>query len=101
MTTYFVTRHTGAKQWAIEQGVMVDYIVDHLNIEDLQTGDTVLGSLPVNLVAELNEKGVRYFHLTLPLSEALRGKEISAELMRELGAKLEEFEVRKILPKGE
>jgi CRISPR-associated protein Csx16 len=96
MTTYFVTRHAGAKQWATEQGITVDYLVDHLNSEDLQNGDTVLGSLPVNLVAELNGKGVRYFHLSLPLSENLRGKEISAELMRELGAKLEEFEVRKI-----
>ena len=95
MTTYFVTRHTGAKQWATEQGIDVDYLVDHLNIEDLRAGDTVLGSLPVNLVAELNEKGVRYFHLSLPLSEQLRGKEISAELMRELGAKLEEYFVIK------
>jgi len=95
MTTYFVTRHTGAKQWAIEQGIDVDILVDHLNIEDIQTDDTVLGSLPVNLVAELNAKGARYFHLSLPLSEALRGKEISAELMRELGAKLEEYFVIK------
>ena len=95
MTTYFVTRHTGAKQWAIEQGIDVDILVDHLNIEDIQTDDTVLGSLPVNLVAELNAKGARYFHLILPLSEAFRGKEISAELMRELGAKLEEYFVIK------
>lgn len=101
MTTYFVTRHAGAKQWASEQGINVDAVVDHLNIEAMQAGDTVLGSLPVNLVAELNAKGARYFHLSLPLSEALRGKEISAELMRELGAKLEEFEARKILTKGE
>lgn len=101
MTTYFVTRHAGAKQWATEQGIQVDYLVDHLNIGDLHDGDSVLGSLPVNLVAELNAKGVRYFHLTLPLSEQLRGKEISAELMRELGAKLEEFVVQKITISGE
>lgn len=61
----------------------------------MQTGDKVLGSLPVNLVAELNEKGARYFHLTLPLSPELRGQEISAQLMRELGAKLEEYFVTK------
>jgi len=95
MTTYFVTRHTGAKQWAIEKGIDVDFLVEHLNIENIQAGDTVLGSLPVNLVAELNANGARYFHLSLPLSAALRGKEISAELMRELGAKLEEYSVIK------
>ena len=100
MTTYFVARHSGAKQWAIEQGIDIDILVDHLNIGEIQTGDTVLGSLPVNLVAELNAKGARYFHLSLPLSEALRGKEISAELMRELGAKLEEYSVKKINLRG-
>ncbi|MDC9728534.1 MAG: CRISPR-associated protein Csx16 [Methyloprofundus sp.] len=96
MTTYFVTRHTGAKQWAIEQGIDVDFLVEHLNIEGILEGDIVLGSLPVNLVAELNAKGARYFHLSLQLSAALRGTEISAELMRELGAKLEEYSVKKI-----
>lgn len=96
MTTYFVTRHAGAIQWAKEQGIGVDHVVDHVNTEDIQSGDSVLGTLPVNLVAELNEKGARYFHLTLPLPEHLRGKEISAESMRELGAKLEEFVVQKL-----
>jgi CRISPR-associated protein Csx16 len=96
MSTYFVTRHSGAKQWALQEGISVDAQLDHLNIDELQAGDTVLGSLPVNLVAELNAKGVRYFHLTLPLTEQLRGKDISAELMRELGAKLEEYSVKKI-----
>jgi CRISPR-associated protein Csx16 len=101
MTTYFVTRHKGAKQWAKDQNINVDFVVDHLEIEDLKTGDTVLGSLPVNLVAELNAKGVRYYHLTLPLTEQQRGIEISAELMRELGAKLEEFTVKKITTMGD
>lgn len=95
MTAYFVTRHAGAKQWAAEQGIDVDAVVEHLNVEDLQAGDLVLGSLPVNLVAELNRRGARYFHLTLPLPPELRGREISAALMRELGAKLEEYFVTK------
>ncbi len=96
MTTWFVTRHAGAKQWAQSQGVNVDRLVDHLVMDEVQSGDQVLGSLPVNLVAELNKKGARYFHLTLMLSEELRGKEISAELMQQLGARLEEFFVTKI-----
>lgn len=93
MTTWFVTRHAGAKEWAKAQGISVDRVVDHLAVGEVQAGDLVLGSLPVNLVAELNSKGARYFHLTLDLSEDLRGKEISAELMEQLGAKLEEFGV--------
>lgn len=96
MTSYFVTRHIGAKEWAESEGIEIDYIVDHLEIEQLKAGDRVLGSLPVNLVAELNAKSVRYWHLTLPLSQEMRGREISAEIMRQLGAKLEEFQVKKI-----
>jgi CRISPR-associated protein Csx16 len=95
MTTWFVTRHAGAKEWAKSQGIDVDCLVDHLDVSKVGAGDRVLGSLPVNLVTELNSKGARYFHLTLVLSEELRGKEISAELMRQLGAKLEEFTVIK------
>ena len=96
MTMWFVTRHAGARQWAVEQGMNVDRVVDHLDLHKVRAGDTVLGSLPVNLVADLNAKGVRYFHLTLPLSSELRGKEISAEMMQDLGARLQEYEVRKI-----
>jgi CRISPR-associated protein Csx16 len=96
MTTYFVTRHAGAKQWATELGLTVDDVIEHLRIEDIEAGDLVLGSLPINLVAELNEKGARYFHLSLELTEQMRGIEITAVRMRELGAKLEEFSVHKI-----
>lgn len=95
MTTWFVTRHAGAKEWVKGHGINVDRLVDHLVLGEVQAGDMILGSLPVNLVAELNSKGARYFHLTLVLSEELRGKEISAELMQQLGAKLEEFVVIK------
>jgi CRISPR-associated protein Csx16 len=94
-TTWFVTRHAGAREWAARQGLKVDRVVHHLELEDVRTGDKVIGSLPVNLVAELNEKGVDYFHLILPLPPDLRGKEITVEMMIKLGAKLEQYIVKK------
>ncbi|MCK5925435.1 MAG: CRISPR-associated protein Csx16 [Methylococcales bacterium] len=95
MTTYFVTRHTNAKEWATEEGIAIDRVIEHLDLEQIKAGDKVLGSLPVNLVAELTAKKVRYFHLSLNVPIELRGQEISAQLMREFGAKLEEFQVFK------
>ena len=97
MSTWFVSRHQGAKQWAIRQGIAIDKQVDHLDITQLQTGDRVLGSLPINLVAELNQKGVRYFHLSLTLTQAMRGVELSADDMEQANAMLEEYQAEKIV----
>ncbi|MGR9046363.1 MAG: CRISPR-associated protein Csx16 [Gammaproteobacteria bacterium] len=96
MTTYFISRHPGAVQWAREQGVPVDKQLAHLDIEDIHAGDVVIGSLPVNLVAELNRKGARYLHLSLNLSAEWRGLELSVEQMRQCQARLEEFRVERI-----
>ncbi len=96
MTTYFISRHQGAKDWAQQQGIQVDQMLSHLELENIQPGDTVIGTLPVNLVAELNEKGARYLHLTLVLPEHFRGKELSAADMEAAGARLEEYRVELI-----
>jgi CRISPR-associated protein Csx16 len=93
MTTYFITRHPGAKQWALEEGLDVDRQLDHLDTQLVQPGDIVMGSLPVNLAAEVCARGGRYLHLTLELSAAWRGKELDADAMRRFGARAEEFTV--------
>jgi CRISPR-associated protein Csx16 len=48
----------------------------------------------VNLIAQVNARGARYFHLTLELPASLRGQELTADLMREHGARLEEYQAR-------
>lgn len=93
MTTYFISRHQGAKDWAQQQGIEVDQMLNHLELESIQPGDVVIGSLPINLVAELNQKGASYLHLTLVLPEHLRGKELSAADMQAAGAKLQQYRV--------
>ena len=93
MSTWFVSRHPGAQQWAEQQGIRVDALITHLDTSTVQPGDRVIGSLPVNLVAEVCERGGRYLHLTLNLPPELRGQELSANDMRRLGASLREFKV--------
>lgn len=93
MSVYFVSRHPGAKDWAAEEGIAVDQVIDHLDIDRVDPGDVVIGSLPVNLAAEVCARGGRYLHLSLELPFELRGKELSAADMRACGAKVEEFRV--------
>jgi CRISPR-associated protein Csx16 len=96
MSIYFVTRHPGARTWAAEEGLSVDQVIDHLDPAIIQPGDLLIGSLPVNLAAEVCARGGRYLHLSLDLPPALRGRELSAAQMRECGARVEEYGVRRI-----
>lgn len=91
--TYFVTRHPGAREWAREEGFLVDEVLEHFDVARIAPGDRVIGSLPTNLAAEVCARGGRYFHLSLDLTPELRGKELSAEEMRRCGARVEEFRV--------
>jgi CRISPR-associated protein Csx16 len=96
MTTYFVTRHPGARDWAAEEGFPVDRVAHHLDPARIEPGDRVIGSLPVNLAAEVCERGGAYLHLTLVLPPELRGCELSAAQMRAHGARIEQYSVRRL-----
>jgi CRISPR-associated protein Csx16 len=55
-----------------------------------------MGTLPVNLAAEVCARGGRYLHLTLDLPPEARGRDLSAEEMERFGARLTEFFVTRI-----
>ncbi|MBU2003737.1 MAG: CRISPR-associated protein Csx16 [Gammaproteobacteria bacterium] len=95
MTTYFISRHPGAADWAESEGFHVDQRLAHFDVTIVQPGDRILGTLPINLVAEVNARGGTYFHLTLELPAEARGKELTAEDMRTYRARLEGFSARK------
>lgn len=95
--TWFVSRHLGAKQWAIENGFSIDYFVEHLDESNApKAGDTVIGTLPIHLIAQLNKKGVRFLHLRLNLDSLTRGRELTSDELKAVDAKLEEFLVWKL-----
>ena len=95
MAIYFISRHAGAVDWAKQEGFAVDRQLAHLDIGLVQAGDVVLGTLPIHLVAEVNERGAAYFHLTLELPAEVRGQELTPELMRRYGARLEGYSARR------
>ena len=92
-TTWFVTRHEGAKEWARRRGIRARF-VDHLDVEAIRLGDVVMGVLPVSLAAEVCDRGARFFHLSVEVPPELRGRELTADEMERLGAELIEYEVR-------
>ncbi|MBE8233044.1 MAG: CRISPR-associated protein Csx16, partial [Endozoicomonadaceae bacterium] len=59
-------------------------------------GDIIIGTLPINLVAEVNQRSGRYLHLTLALPSDMRGKELSADALVQYGASLEAYEAKKL-----
>ena len=95
MANYFVTRHQGAREWALRQG-FVAKLVTHLELGMIAPGDVVLGTLPVNLAAEVNARGARYLHLALDLPHAARGAELTADDMERYAARLVEYRAERV-----
>lgn len=93
MTTWFISRHPGALQWAARQGLRADHWVPHLDPAQVQPGDTVIGTLPIHLAAQICARGGRYLHLSLDLPPAWRGRELSADELERAGARLEAFRI--------
>jgi CRISPR-associated protein Csx16 len=93
MAIYLVTRHAGAVEWLHSQGVSADETVSHLDLSRIKKGDTFIGTLPIHLAADVYARGAHYFHISVDLPPSLRGKELSAETLSSLGARLEAFTV--------
>ncbi|NLY14996.1 MAG: CRISPR-associated protein Csx16 [Gammaproteobacteria bacterium] len=93
MTTWFISRHPGALHWMQSNDIHFDHHLTHLDNEPIQPGDTVIGSLPVNLAAEVCAKGANYWNLSLMLPETARGRELSADELDLYQAKLEAFTI--------
>lgn len=91
MTTFFVTRHPGALDWAAAQGIAFDRHIPHLDPQEVGAGDTVIGSLPVHLAAAVCARGARYLNLSLDLPAKLRGRELDAATLDECAARVEEY----------
>ncbi len=94
MTTRFVTRHNGAVEWARLQGIEAERI-SHLDPDRIRPGDTVIGTLPVHIAAEVCAQGGCYLHLSMIIPEDARGRELTADEMNRFGATLEEYHVRR------
>lgn len=90
---YLVSRHPGAIVWCQRQPLAIDAILPHLDPALISAGDQVIGTLPLPMVAEVQRRGARYLHLSVPIPPELRGQELSADQLDKLGASLTEYQV--------
>lgn len=93
MTTWFVSRHPGAVEWAGRHAVRVDRQVAHLDAGQVAAGDVVIGVLPVYMAARICARGAKYLNLLLEVPFHLRGTELSADQLEALGARLQTYRV--------
>jgi CRISPR-associated protein Csx16 len=100
MTRWFISRHPGACEWMAQRSIAIDQVVAHLDPLNVASGDIVYGSLPVNLAVQVCERGARYFHLNLVIPFELRGKELSAAQLAAMDARLEEFDIRRVIDRA-
>ena len=91
--TWFVSRHPGAIEWAQRQSLVIDRWIEHLDPEQVKADDIVIGTLPVNLAAEVCNRGARYLHLSLQLPVEWRGRELTMTELLAGSAKLQAFHI--------
>lgn len=95
MTVWFISRHPGAKAWALAHNLHVDRWADHLDPAEIEAGDIVLGTLPLHIAEKICSLGARFFALTLDIPFEMRGRELSLDSVQRYHGHLEEFIVRR------
>jgi CRISPR-associated protein Csx16 len=93
MKTILVTRHQAVLKWIENQGIQVDQHLEHFHPDQAQGGDTLIGNLPIGMVAKLNQMGVSYLHIDINVPQAFRGQELTETQMQEFGASIVAYEV--------
>jgi putative CRISPR-associated protein (TIGR02620 family) len=93
---FIVSRHTASPQWIKEKipHKKFEEVITHLNEENkklIRKGDTVIGNLPLEEIAQLCKKGVTFINLHLNLKEEHRGKELSLEEFLQADPELQQY----------
>ncbi len=99
MTTYIITRHTASRNWILNNLPDTNdtpEIISHLDPQVIQSGDTVIGVLPLQIIAEITRKGANFYSFEINVPADLRGIELTEEHLKALSPKLIQYEVHKI-----
>lgn len=102
MTTYFVSRHDEAVLWTQIMSrlgklpFVIDRYIADLDPAMLRRGDVVIGTLPLHLIAQLDERGIAFRALDLNIPAEWRGQELTPTQMAKCGARLTRYQVKRL-----
>jgi CRISPR-associated protein Csx16 len=97
MTVYVVSRHAGAVEWVRRRLPVADELQVLAHVPEDQVfkpGDRVCGVLPLALAARICLQGAAPMVIDVNLPLDMRGRELSADELEALQARLVRYEVR-------
>jgi len=96
--TYLVSRHQADIDW-IKKQVEVDKVISHLDIASIEPNDTVIGTLPIHVAAQVCAQKAHYIHLSIDVPPEWRGKELNTADFEQCSPRLEEYyiQIRRIM----
>lgn len=96
---WIINRHQSTVEWFrqhydIQVGTL-DYLDDE-SMELLNSGDTLLGNLPLQEIAKLCDKGINYYEIRMPITHSphIRGQELSLEQLKQHPPMLIQYKVQ-------
>lgn len=93
-TDLIVTRHPGAADWVRRVLGRPVRCVAHLEVHELRPGMRYHGVFPLDLAAAICAAGSECWAISLRVPAALRGQELTAAQLDQLGARLVRYTVR-------
>ncbi len=86
-----MSRHPSTINWLTHKLPRVDRVESTLSIESLNGKDCVYGNLTAHLIAQINNKGARYFHVLINIPLELRGEELNSDELSALKPEIAEI----------
>ncbi|MFM2346144.1 MAG: hypothetical protein RL654_897 [Pseudomonadota bacterium] len=71
-------------------------VVEHLHPHEIQPGIRYHGVFPLNLAADLCRAGAQCWSLSVQLPPELRGRELDADQLEALGARLVRYQITEV-----
>ena len=96
MAVWFISRHQGAIDWIKQQPIQIDRFESHLDVNLIQAEDTIIGTLPIHLAAEVRQKGAKFYFLSVNVRPEQRGTELSAQELIAQHCAIELFYIQKL-----
>ena len=96
---WIISRHPATIEWLTQTWGPFDHVVATLPLADIQPGDCLYGNISAHLIAAVNCRGGRYFHVSLNVPRRWRGRELSMPELALLRPQLQEIRAEIIGPR--